>query len=67
MAFIVFQTPTSPIVINTDHIIFFRPAPRQDGITFIEITNPTPDEIGYLRVSHPFHEVDQMIRSTISK
>lgn len=67
MAFIPFRTPTSHIVINTDHIIFFRPAHKQENITFIEITNPTPDEVGYVRVCHDFNEVDQMIQSAISE
>jgi hypothetical protein len=61
MQFTTFETKTGPIVINTDHIIFFRPHPRNVEHTLIEITNPTPDEVGYVIVLHNLYHVTQAV------
>jgi hypothetical protein len=51
MHFIELPTNTGTIWININHIIFIRAKPRCPGQSLIEITNPTPDEIGYLTVN----------------
>ena len=57
MPFVSFNTRHGPISINVAHIIYFRPKHHFPEITQIEVTNPTPDEIGYVEVLHPIQHV----------
>ena len=63
MPFATFDTRHGPISININHIIYFRPKHRYPEITQIEITNPTPDEIGYVEVLHTMQDVAQKLDS----
>ena len=62
MNLIELPTDTGPIWINPDHIIFIRPRPRTTDQSLIEITNPTPDEVGYVFVNLPPQTVVQLIK-----
>jgi len=66
MTLIEMPTKTGPIWINTDHIIFIREKPRCPNQSLIELTNPTPDEVGYVTVDVEPATVIRLISYMIS-
>ena len=54
------MTNTGPIYVNADHVIFVRRKPTDPNQSLLEMTNPVPDEVGYITVNHD--PVDVVLR-----